>query len=95
MGYYLQASPEQTHNKAEFLCDAYNGQIITVGEAEQLMVDPETVAVVCVVNNGIFEAAAYCYSAAEFQEFSRPEDQRPKTWLRFDNVKQIREACGY
>lgn len=93
MGYYLQAPTN--FNKADFLCSEYGGKIITVAEAETLMADPEAIAVVCVVNNGPFEAAAYCHSAAEFKEFSRPEDRRPKVWLRFDNVSAVRTAAGY
>jgi hypothetical protein len=95
MGYYLQAAPDQNFGKAEFLCQKYNGRVITVEEAKLLIGDPDKVALVCVVNNGIFEAAAYCYSAAEFEVFSSTGDIRPRTWLRFDNVSEIRQASGY
>ena len=93
MGYYLQ-TPE-THGKAEFLCEEYGGEIINSQEAEELMNDLESTAVVCVVNNGIFEAAGYCFSENEFKAFSRPGDTRPKTWLKFNNVAEIRLKCGF
>lgn len=94
MGYYLQAPPEQTHNKADFLCNEYEGIIITFEEAKALINNPE-IAIVCVVDNGLFEAAAYCYSYKEFEDFSRAEDQRPKVWLLFNNADKIREVAGY
>lgn len=38
--------------------------------------------VVCVVDNGPFEAAAFCYSKDELCEFSR--SSKPKLWLAMD-----------
>jgi hypothetical protein len=38
--------------------------------------------VVCVVDSGPFEAAAFCHSKAELQEFSF--SSKPKTWLAMD-----------
>lgn len=95
MGYYLQSPPDQHHGKADFLCRQYNGHVVTLEEAKSLINNTDSVALVCVVDNGIFEAAAYCYSSSEFEQFSRPDDKRPKTWLRFDNVAEIRKLVGY
>jgi hypothetical protein len=94
MGYYLQAP--SNHNKADFLCKEHGGRVITLVEASSIMNDPNSdCAVVCVVNNGIFEAAAYCYNIQEFHQFSDPLDTRPKIWLRFDDVNKIRSLVGY
>lgn len=42
---------------------------------------------VCVVDNGFFAAAAYCYSQGEFEEFSKTT--RPKKWLIVPNAKEL------
>lgn len=43
---------------------------------------------ICVVDNGMFAAAAYCYSPAEYKVFSEP-DGRPKTWLIHPQAKEM------
>lgn len=43
---------------------------------------------VCVVNNGTYQAAAYIYSDGELQEFSR-EDGRSKIWLSYPHAKSV------
>lgn len=43
---------------------------------------------VCVVDNGPFEAAAYCDTADEFRRFSDRNDPRPKRWLMVPGVKE-------
>lgn len=96
MGYYLEVpSPEQRFNKAKTLCDIHGGREISLEEAKTLIKNPESTAIVCVVNNGIFEAAGYCYSENEFLAFSDSNDRRSKTWLAFYNVSDIRKAAGY
>lgn len=96
MGYYLEVpSPQQRFDKAKTLCEIHGGIEISLQEAQNLIKNPESTAVVCVVNNGVFEAAAYCYSEKEFQAFSRNDDHRPKTWLAFENVSNIQKASKY
>ena len=43
---------------------------------------------VCVVANGPFEAAAWCYNPFEFAAFA-PFDGRPKGWLIYPHVKEV------
>lgn len=57
---------------------------------------PTDKAIVCVVNNSIFEAAAFCYDADEFEAFGRSDDYRPKTWLIMDRqMAKDLTGCKY
>lgn len=44
---------------------------------------------VCVVENGIFDAAAYAYNEGEMKHFQNPSDNRPKTWLIVENAAEL------
>jgi hypothetical protein len=43
---------------------------------------------ICVVDNGEFEAAGYCYDEKQFERFSY-DDGRPKTWLVHPQAKEL------
>ena len=43
---------------------------------------------VCVIDNGMFAAAAYAYCEDERNEFAR-QDGRPKTWLIVPEAKTL------
>ncbi len=42
---------------------------------------------VCIVDNGMFEAVAYCKDQRDFDDFTDVDDYRRKTWLIWDKVK--------
>ena len=44
---------------------------------------------VCVVDNGPFEAAAWAYDAREVHDFADPQDRRQKVWLVYPYAKQV------
>ena len=46
---------------------------------------------VCVVDNGLFAAAGYCYDEREFNCFSNGTDKRRKQWLTWDDVEKFAE----
>lgn len=49
-------------------------------------------AIVCLVDNGMFTAAAVAYSQSEIDAFQSPGDDRPKIWLVV-NKPDLMEAC--
>lgn len=82
MGYYIQV-PENK-GKAQQLVDLHDATILPM-RPEAFEDVPEGQALICVVDNGAFEAAALCYSREEFVAFTSPDTtsgyQRPRTWV--------------
>lgn len=65
-------------------------------KAKQLIADGAEVTdatfkenLVCVVKNGMFDAAGYCFNEQEMKAFQDPSDYRPKTWLIVPNAKEL------
>lgn len=88
MGYYINQ-------------DSKGKPLPSIGKAEALLNDGGTKTdnsfkenLICVVNNGFFEAAAYCYSEQEYKEFSDPADRRPKVWLVHPEAKKLSDYKG-
>ena len=76
MGYYINGIGDKdapTVGKAEFLVE--NGNARKIARPATIVSD-----LVCVVENGMFDAAAYIFSPEELIKFSR-NDGRLKTWL--------------
>ena len=92
MGYYIETSSPK--NKAAAIVDSLGAIEITVDEAE-MFVKEDMGAVICVVDNGPFEAAAYCFNLDEFRAFNYPDDPRPKTWLMVEDADKVKELVGY
>lgn len=82
MGYHLNqdlnGKPLQARNKAKDLIAS--GAIPTDSTFK-----PD---LVCVVENGYFDAAAWCYNLEERNAFHNP-DGRPKTWLIVPGVEKL------
>lgn len=90
MGYYIQTAVNK--GKAQQLVDSYGAEIVP-GEHLVFVAIPSDKALVCVVENGLFDAAAYCFSEQEYQAFLYP-DGRPRTWLLMDRKSVVR-LSGY
>lgn len=76
MGYYIEV-PEN-HGKAQQIVDIHGGTILE--RMPETFADiPEGQALICVVDNGPFEAAAFCYNEEEFAAFNTPDDVGPST----------------
>ena len=95
MGYYIQVPKNK--GKAEQLAQIH-GAMILPGAPESFSKVPVDKALICVVDNGPFEAAAFCYSEQEFKEFSSPDSlsrpSRLRTWLLMDRAK-AEELSGF
>lgn len=90
MGYYVQ-TPGELHGKAEAIANEHDG--IIVDQQQAVAAFGEGMGVICVVNNGPFEAAAFAYSRAELEAFCEP-DPRQKTWVVMDYAKAA-QLSGY
>ena len=90
MGFYIET--DANLNKAEYLVKKENAVIVN---KPKLFSDISSdKALICVVNNSFFEAAAYCYSERELDAFSGSNDYRPKTWLTMDK-ERAEKLSGY
>ena len=93
MGYYIEV--ERPKGKAQQLADLH-GATILPQRPEAFEDVPDTLALICVVDNGPFEAAALCYSREEFIEFADTDhgDRRPRQWLLMDKAL-AHQLVGY
>lgn len=92
MGYYIQC--RDAKGKAQQIMEDLSGIEISPDEAE-IIIREDMGCVICVVDNGPFEAAAYCYNLDEFRQFNRPEDDRSKTWIVVDDKERVHKLTGY
>ena len=91
MGYYIQT--DQSHNKAQQICDMCQ-EAFVIPQPSSFDKVPKDMALICVVDNGPFEAAGYCYDEREFIAWCDPSDTRPKTWLLMSKIR-AEELTGY
>lgn len=82
MGFYIEVP--RNKQKATQLVEMYGAEVIPEPE-EYWMHDPNQ-SLICVVNNGLFEAAGLCFDEQEFNAFKFP-DGRPRIWLLMDRTK--------
>lgn len=94
MGYYIET--DSPHNKTEYIIENYGGRLVSYKEALFTMQSKKSHAVIVVVNNGIFEAAAFAFSDAEFEAFTEKNDTRPKKFVVIDRnlCKKLTEYPG-
>ena len=85
MGYYIDQNSNGTRlpacNKADYL--------ILDGAVEITKPDKWMPNLVCVIHNGIFDAAGYMYDENEFRYFADPHDTRSKTWLIYEHAAEL------
>lgn len=86
MGLYLQTPLPK--NKAVQLCAEYSDARI-IPKPETFDEIPDELALLCVVDNGPFEACAYVETQRDFDDFSDPTDPRPMVWMVMNKEKVI------
>lgn len=91
MGYYLNSIFPQ---KKDLVLKSFKCFITNSLVASEVLRENKY-AVVCVVDNGPFEAVAYCYNESEFEAFNEPTDNRPKTWIVVKEKDLIEKLVGY
>ena len=83
MGYYINEN-----SKGESLPSRGKARALISDGAE--VVDAKFQAnLVCVVENGPFDATGYCYNEKEFELFNDPRDHRPKIWLMHPQAEKL------
>ena len=83
MGRYIQGP---TLGKAKMLLDQHNGTL-TLDPPTNFNDIPDGKALIVVVDNGPFEAAAYLDNEREFDHWMKPSinnDPRPRTYILID-----------
>ena len=81
MGYYIEVGVPERFKKANQLVRLYKGEIIP--RPKSFSDIPDGKALICVISNGSFEAAGFCFSNQEFSEFG-VNDGRPRQWVLLD-----------
>ena len=92
MGYYIE-TPGQYLGKALKIAQDHDGSIVTEEESYKALVDPD-LAVIVVVSNGAFEAAAFTYNKKKWLDFHTDGDTRPKKYVILNRDK-AKELTGY
>jgi hypothetical protein len=95
MGYYLNYTrmnePLPAIGKANIL--ARSSGVEEISQPKSYDSVPSDKAIICVVNNGMFEAAGYAFCKEEFEVFTRP-DGRSKRWFLMDK-QLVNDLTGY
>ncbi len=89
MGYYIEVPKDK--NKAQQIVQLYGGRIALSPPSFEDITPDE--AIICVVDNGSFEAAGFAYNQDELFVFS-DMDGRQKTWVIMNHQKAC-ELTGY
>ena len=92
MGFYLETPRHK--DKAEQLIKMYDAREVKMEEALAAIYDNKH-AVICVIRNPNFDAAAFCYDLKEFRRFNYVSDDRPRRWLIIEDREMVDELSGF
>jgi hypothetical protein len=90
MGYYInensKGEPAPAIGKAKFL--------MADGATPIQQPDKFQAHLVCVVDNGLFEAAGFVFDEREFEDWGYP-DQRRRQWLLYEHASNLSGYAKY
>ena len=89
MGFYIEVPKNK--DKAQQIVELYGGQIVLSPPSFEDITPND--AIICVVDNGIYEAAGFAFDQEELLRFSIP-DGRLRMWVIMDRKKAC-ELTGY
>ncbi len=89
MGYYIEVPEDK--GKAQQIVELYGGRIVPSPPSFEDITPDE--AIICVVDNGHYEAAGFAFNQRELHAFSFYE-RRPRTWVIMNRQKAC-ELTGY
>lgn len=92
MGFYLETPKSQ--NKAEQLVKMYGAKEVRMEDALDAIFENKR-AVICVLRNQYFDAAAFCFDLDEFRRLNHVDDPRPRKWLIIDDRDMVDALTGY
>ena len=95
MGYYIDSTKNGALNPKGKVQDLINYENAIIVNQPINFDDYLNYALICVVDNGPFEAAGYAFDKEEFEAFNYSKnDFRPKTWLIMDK-ERAKLLTGY
>jgi hypothetical protein len=86
MGYYINKT-----SKGVELPNAHKADYLILDGATEVKAEFQP-NLICVIENGPFDAAGFIYSKQEFEYFTDPRDNRPKRWLVHPKAAEL---AGY
>ena len=91
MSYYIETSSRSF--KGIELREKLGAIFVDISDAREA-IGSERLAVVVVMDNGVFQVAGFAFDMAEFEEFTLPEDLRTKEFLLMDRAT-AKALSGY
>lgn len=92
MGYYIDVNSNgvrlPARNKADYLIT--DGGVELKGSSIKFQPN-----LVCVIENGPFDAAGFCYNQEEFEVFNYSKDFRPKRWIVYPKAAELSGYLKY
>ena len=88
MGFYIEGPLK---DKEVFMHHEYGAESCVCPKSYSDI--PKGKALICIIDNGPFEAAGFCFDEEEFEEFIAP-DPRPRSYVLINRTK-AEELSGF